>query len=70
MVSLLLIVIAIMVLSLMGVSGSQAARTFSETDHHVSGDRLKSAYETHLRTLASMLPKGPVPPSGPSSIIH
>lgn len=64
----LLIVLAT-VLSLMVGSGSQA-RPLSGPGVEVSGARVENIYEINLGALATMLPKGPVPPSGPNPDIN
>lgn len=64
----LLIVLAT-VLSLMVGSGSQG-RPLSGSGVEVSGARVENTYEINLGVLATMLPKGPVPPSGPNPDIN
>jgi hypothetical protein len=58
-----------MVLSFMGGSGSRAW-PLSGVELEVSGFRVENTYEINLRALTAMLPKGPVPPSGPSPGIN
>ena len=57
------------VLSLMVGSGSQA-RPLSGSGVEVSGAGVVNTYEINLGALATMLPKGPVPPSGPNPDIN
>nr|POE84099.1 hypothetical protein CFP56_65312 [Quercus suber] len=57
------------VLSLMVGSGFQARPLFG-SGVEVSGARVENTYEVNLGALATMLPKGPVPPSGPNPDIN
>ena len=50
-------------------SGSQA-RPLSDSGVEVSGARVENIYEINPGALATMLPKGPVPPSGPNPDIN
>jgi hypothetical protein len=63
----LLIVLA-MVLSLTAAGSCSQVRLLPEVE--VSKLRVVNSNEKNLRTLATMLPKGPVPPSGPSPGIN
>jgi hypothetical protein len=65
----LLIVLAMLLLSLTAGSSSQA-RLLPELKVQVLGLTILNSNEKKLMTLSTMLPKGPVLPSGPSPSIN
>lgn len=68
-INFLLMVLAITVS--LPVSSGFEARSLSMTDMEVVGLKTdENWYEMSLRELAAMLPKGSVPPSGPSPSIN
>lgn len=68
----LLVLVLVIIVTLLVSSGGLEARSLSMTDMEVVGLKTdhENWYEMSLRELTAMLPKGPVPPSGPSPSIN